>query len=74
MIDYPQIITANAVGLMLMLILLMHMRGRTRSALVGDRLFVIMVYLTAVLCVLAALMYLGVAECEKRLRAQRARP
>ena len=29
---------------------------------------------TAVLCVLAALMYLGVAECEKRLRAQRARP
>ena len=29
---------------------------------------------TAVLCVLAALMYLGVAECEKRLRAQRAQP
>ena len=58
MIDYPQIITANAVGLMLMLILLLHMRGRTRSALVGDRLFVIMVYLTAVLCVLETVSFL----------------
>ena len=72
--DFPQIITANAVGLMLMLILLLHMRGRTRSALLCDRIFRAMVYLTAVLCVLAALMYLGVAECEKRLRAQRAQP
>ena len=58
MMDLPQIITANAVGLMLMLILLMHMRGRTRSALVSDRLFVAMVYLTAVLCVLETASFL----------------
>ena len=39
MMDFPQIITANAVGLMLMLILLLHMRGRTRSVLLCDRIF-----------------------------------
>ena len=58
MMDFPQIITANEVGLMLMLILLLHMRGRTRSVLLCDRIFRAMVYLTAVLCVLETASFL----------------
>ena len=52
MIQIPEILVANSIGMVLMLVVVRHFSRNSRSRLLGDRLFLAMAHLAGSLCLL----------------------
>ena len=58
MIQLSEILVADGIGAVLMLVVIRHFGRNSRSRLLGDALFMLMAYLTGALCVLEAAAFL----------------